>query len=42
MSGIVDVAVDDTIEFWITSNSATSRNVTGEDVALSLTMVGGT
>ena len=41
MCGHLDLAVNDTVEVWITSNSASSRNVTGEDVALSLTMVGG-
>jgi hypothetical protein len=32
----------ETIEVWITSDDASARNVTGEDVVLMLTMVGGT
>ncbi|KKK64085.1 hypothetical protein LCGC14_2987760, partial [marine sediment metagenome] len=33
MCGHLDLAVNDTVEVWITSNSASSRNVIGEDVA---------
>lgn len=40
--GHLDLAVDDTIEVWITSDSASARDITGEDVVLMLTMVGGT
>ena len=39
--GQLDLAVDDTIEVCLTSDSASARNVTGEDIVLMLTMVGG-
>ena len=40
--GHLDLAIDDTIELWITSDSASARDVNAEDVVLMLTMVGGT
>ncbi len=42
MSGIVDLAVDDTIEFWITSDSGAARTVTVEDIDFSAIQIGGT
>ncbi len=42
MSGIVDLAVDDTIEFWITSDSGAARTVTVEDIDFCAIQVGGT
>ena len=42
MSGLVDLAVDDTIEIWITSDSASARNVTVEDIDFSAIQTGGT
>lgn len=41
MSGIVDLAVNDTIEVWIWNEDSTD-NVVVDDITLSLTMVGGT
>ena len=41
MSGIVDLAVNDTIEMWITSDSASARTVTVEDVDFSAIQIGG-
>ncbi len=42
MSGIVDLAVNDTIEIWITSDSASARTVTVEDIDFSAIQIGGT
>ena len=42
MSGIVDLAANDTIEMWITSDSASARTVTVEDVDFSAIQIGGT
>ena len=42
MSGIVDLAVNDTIEIWITSDSASARTVTVEDISFSAIHIGGT
>ncbi len=42
MSGIVDLAVDDTIEFWITSDSGAARTVTVEDIDFCAIQIGGT
>ncbi len=42
MSGIVDLAVNDTIEFWITSDSGTARTVTVEDIDFCAIQIGGT
>jgi hypothetical protein len=41
MSGLITLAVNDTIELWITSDDATNRSITVVDCTLSLTMVGG-
>ncbi len=41
MSGIVDLAVDDTIEIWITSDSASARTVTVEDINFCAIQTGG-
>ena len=41
MSGIVDLAVNDTIEIWITSDSASARTVTVEDIDFSAIQIGG-
>lgn len=41
MSGIVALAVNDTIEVWVKSDSATSRTITISDITLSLMRVGG-
>ncbi len=42
MSGIVDLAVNDTIEIWITSDSGAARTVTVEDIDLCAIQIGGT
>ena len=42
MSGIVDLAVNDTIEFWITSDSGAARTVTVEDIDFCAIQIGGT
>ncbi len=42
MSGLVDLAVNDTIEFWITSDSASARTVTVEDIDFCAIQIGGT
>ena len=42
MSGIVDLAVNDTIEIWITSDSGAARTITIEDIDFSAIQVGGT
>ena len=42
MSGLVDLAVNDTIEIWITSDSASARTVTVEDINFSAIHIGGT
>ncbi|KKL11963.1 hypothetical protein LCGC14_2540510, partial [marine sediment metagenome] len=42
MSGIVDVAANDTLEFWITSDSGTARIVTVEDIDFCAIQIGGT
>ena len=42
MSGIGDLAVDDTIEFWITSDSGAARTVTVEDINFCALQIGGT
>ena len=42
MSGLVDLAVNDTIEIWITSDSGAARTVTVEDINFSAIQVGGT
>ncbi len=42
MSGIVDVAANDTLEFWITSDSGTARTVTVEDINFCAIQIGGT
>jgi hypothetical protein len=42
LSGIVDLAVNDTIELWATSDSGTAKNITVSDVTLSLIQNGGT
>ncbi len=42
MSGIVDVFADDTLEFWITSDSGAARTVTIEDIDFSAIQIGGT
>lgn len=41
ISGIVDVALNDTLELWITSDSGAARNVTVEDINFSAIMIGG-
>ena len=41
MSGIVDLAANDTIEMWITSDSASARTVTVEDVDFCAIQIGG-
>ena len=42
MSGIVDLAAEDTLEFWITSDSAAARTVTVEDIDFCAIQIGGT
>ena len=42
MSGIVDLAANDTIEMWITSDSGAARTVTVEDIDLCAIQIGGT
>ncbi len=42
MSGIVDLAANDTIEMWITSDSAAARTVTVEDIDFCAIQIGGT
>ena len=42
MSGIVDVVLNDTLEIWITSDSASARTVTVEDINFSAIQIGGT
>ncbi len=42
MSGIVDLAANDTIEIWITSDSAAARTVTVEDINFCAIQIGGT
>ncbi len=42
MSGIVDLAANDTIEFWITSDSGAARTVTVEDIDFCAIQIGGT
>ena len=39
--GHLSLEVGDTIEIWITSNSAAARDVTAEDVVLMITQIGG-
>lgn len=39
--GHVSLSIGDTVEIWLTSNSSSARNVTGEDVVLMITQVGG-
>ena len=41
MSGIVDLAANDTIEFWITSDSGSARTVTVEDIDFCAIQIGG-
>lgn len=41
MSGIVDLAVNDTVEVWISSDSGAARNITVQDITLSLFQLGG-
>lgn len=38
----VALALDDTIEVWITSDSGSAKNIIVEDITLGLTMIGGT
>lgn len=40
--GHIDLAVDDTIEVWVSSDSGTAKDIIVEDITLGLTMVGGT
>lgn len=40
--GHIDVAVNDTIEVWVTSDSGSAKNITIEDINLGLTHIGGT
>ena len=40
--GHISLAVNDTLEVWITSDSASARDVIAEDVVLMVTQVGGT
>ena len=42
MSGIVDLAINDTIEIWITSDSGAARTVTVEDIDFCAIQIGGT
>ena len=42
LSGIIDLAVDDTIEMWATAVAAADRSVTFVDITLSLIQLGGT
>ena len=42
LSGIIDTAVDDTIEVWTNTDTAADRIVTFGDVTLSIVQVGGT
>ncbi len=42
MSGIVDLAANDTIEMWITSDSGAARTVTVEDIDFCAIQIGGT
>jgi hypothetical protein len=41
LSGIINAAVGDTLELWASSDSATAKNVTFEDVTLTAIQVGG-
>ncbi len=41
ISGIVNLAVDDTLELWATTNDAANRDVIFEDCTMSILMVGG-
>ena len=40
--GHIDLAVNDTIEVWVTSDSGAAKNIIIEDITLGLTMIGGT
>lgn len=42
LSGIIDLAVNDTIEVWLDTDRGSDSAVTVEDITLSLVMVGGT
>lgn len=42
LSGIVDLAVNDTIEMWATTDVAADRSVTFEDITMGLVQLGGT
>jgi hypothetical protein len=42
ISGIIDAAVNDTIEVWITTDRAIASDITVEDITLSLVCIGGT
>lgn len=42
LSGIVDVAVNDTLEVWADTSAAADRSITVEDITLSIVQVGGT
>jgi len=41
MSGIVDLAANDTLEIWITSSSGTARTITIEDISFCVIQIGG-
>jgi hypothetical protein len=41
LSGIVDAAVDDTLELWATTNRGVDSNVTFEDITFSIMQIGG-
>ena len=42
ISGIIDVAVNDTIEVWITTDRVVASNIIIEDITLSIVHIGGT
>ena len=42
LSGIIDLAVNDTIELWADTDAAANRDVIFEDVTMSLVQIGGT